>query len=342
MILLEETPSRDPYWVSIHAALDLLDRRDRPFSLRDYELEDFKWTLGYVPFQDLYPGECAFCHGGTGHISYVWHEYLVSKGHVLTSRELSRFEGMKEDLDPEDNRRSGRPCIILDRQGLNYTVCFFATFNSIDITGYDSGLTSMLIPWGEGQEGGLRSYPRYKSSWVVAVPVVRERWILRPILSFGPAWGEAMRVRLSCGELERMRSWVRDKESKFATNHEAIRRAVQANASDPLHPASHKVREKVSIMQVTLPPVRHPLKTNRFFSRPPGRPVWILPSPACNNTAWVVEHAEQEIANASRYLSSVVRPPLPFRLPRPFYAPSLRATAAFVRRRIYQQIFTWR
>ncbi|KAJ7755042.1 hypothetical protein DFH07DRAFT_959608 [Mycena maculata] len=340
-------PSRDPYWVSIHASLDLLDRRDRPFKFQDGELE---WTLGSttmpsdVSFMDFYPGDHLFCTGGTTRIPYVFHEYLESKGHVLTARELYQFENMKRTL--EARRGSIRPCVVLERHGPHsYSVCFSASFNSFDISEDEPGLGSMLIRYGNDQEGGLRSHPELNGPWVLALPVVREHSILRPKVRYGPGYGVAMRQRLSYGELERMRSLVRAKEAKFATNHETIRRTEVAKLLDPSHRASHIVRpsHRVKIPQSKPPDKELSLQMivkryRKTVGVKPRGSVWVLPSAACNNTAWVVKHAEQEIANASRYLSSVIRPPPPFRLPRPFYAPSLRATAAFVRRRIYQLI----
>ncbi|KAJ7778726.1 hypothetical protein DFH07DRAFT_538801 [Mycena maculata] len=346
MTLLDKTPSRDPYWISIHTALDLLDGRDRPFHRPDYELDRFKWNRGYHdgPFKELHPGDHALCCGGTSLVHYLYHEYLVSKGHVLTAEELYRLKDLKRYL--HHNRDAQRPCIVLDRHGDSYTVCFLTSFNSVDISEDESGVASVLIPCGDAQEGGLRSYPDFQSRWLVPLPVVRERSILRPIMRYGPGWGKAMRQRLSYGELERMRSWVRAKEADFATNHETIRRAEVANWLDSSHRTRHVVRRlrKVKIMQnlhrEEALDYFHLFRKSTYHETPRDPP-WSVPSPVCNNTAWIVRHTEQEIANASRYLSNVVRPPPPFRLPRPFYAPSLRASTAFVRRRILRLPFTW-
>ncbi|KAJ7494434.1 hypothetical protein B0H11DRAFT_1802755 [Mycena galericulata] len=303
---------RDPYWETIHAAFSdsvKASRRSVRYMNRPYEVD---------------PGDFAFCYSGT-RLRYVFYEFLKEHGVTLNPTERKLMYGIRRTMEHEQD--PSRPCLVLGRHGPDsYVVCFLATLNFRDE--YSSFIDHLSIPFGDNIEGTLRTYPQNLSRLLIAMPAVRS--------NLTPIWRASLRLQLDYGELERARMLVRKKVAEIKANLEAIRNQELALIGDPLHPMNHSVppEERVKLVQPRI--AWHiPSTTLRLYSETPWTQPNLTPHPTPNNIQWLVEHSGEDIVNASRYLSGVVRPPPPpFRLPRPFYSPLLRTATAFARRRI--------
>ncbi|KAJ6581566.1 hypothetical protein B0H19DRAFT_512446 [Mycena capillaripes] len=302
----------DPHWDTIHAGLDLA--------------EAVNSTADRSRGLDI--GDFAFCHENT-RLRHVFYEFLLSKGFDLTKREARVYEDLQLRGQAEEY---SRPCVIVERVSPDvFEVCFLTSLNSDDEAArWSSVITRLSIPCGNNQEGGIRAYPPLVSRMLLALPV--QRSYLTPITR------EGLRQQLSYGELERLREWSHKKTAELIDDQKNIRIQEVANLLNKAHPANKRIKpsHKTTIEQL---PFRKRDKETQF-----GDSAWasvykrrfITPHPTRNNIRWILEHAGEHFTNASRFLSLDHRPaPPPFRLPRPFYSPLLRASAAFVRHRIF-------
>jgi len=297
---------RDPYWETVHTALGAWASSKTPvFPLRPTEVD---------------PGDVAYCFEGT-RFRYILYEYLESRGFVLTGEEQKIFEKIKQDT-----RKHCRPCVVLGRHGPgSYVVCFLASLNSDSTPGSAEDLS---IPC-DDQEVQLRTYPPSNLRLLLALPVVRS--------NLWPVWGARRRQQLAYGEFERALTLVRAKVVEIKANIEEIRSKDLALSLNLEHPANRPWTPKVKVVQPKLVPTREPTLSDHdwLYRKRPFTYSYMSPHHERQNIEWIVRHGGQLVADASRYLSSVVRSPPPFHLPPPFYAPLLRASTAFIRRRIY-------
>ncbi|KAJ7084804.1 hypothetical protein B0H15DRAFT_381740 [Mycena belliarum] len=293
----------DPYWAAIHAASepDAFPAEDRT---------------------DLQPGDLAVFREGSS-LRHAFYDFLVLHGYPLVPAEEKSFYYIKSIPS-----KTWRPCIILQHSGPgSYIICpmLTASFRELDLT---SVTHRMSIPIGNNQLDGLRMYPPTVSRFMLALPVKRSEPYIKP-------WGySTFRSTLGYGELERARHLVQEKLEYFRSDHAALRRAQLHLLRDRDHMANKSRRKKPRFRQAPifrLDPVRNTGKGDL--------PEFKYVEPHLNpcNLRWLMKHGKKDLAEASTYLSSVVDPPPRlFRLPPPVYFRSLRASAAFVRGRIFR------
>jgi len=99
---------------------------------------------------------------------------------------------------------------------------------------------------------------------------------------------------------------------------------------DPEHPANLPYTTRVKVEHPELQPERQKRYRGIAYGFTPWTTPCEIPYLGLQNFEWILKR--QTIGDASRYLSDVVRPRPPFRLPRPFYSQLLRATASIPRR----------
>ncbi|KAJ7447072.1 hypothetical protein B0H11DRAFT_1878894 [Mycena galericulata] len=302
---------KDPYWDAIHAALNVDDFSKSP--------------QAQYGQREVHPGDLAFCFHKT-RLRYVFYEFLLSQGFILDATEKRILDEMEWWMAEQKERV--RPCIVLDRHGPDsYVVCFLTSVNSASVDS-DPRLSMLSIPCGNNQKGGLRTDPPLASRMMFPLPVVRS--LLLPTRYI-------RRTQLSYGELERARALVRAKVEVIMTNQEKLRRETLAVYLDKKHRANWAIRNqaKVPIVQPKIK-WRRPPNVAKTYTDTPWNCSFINPHPQRQNIEWIVKHGGEYIVEASRYLSNVVSPPPPpFRVPRPFYSRLLRASTAFIRRRIF-------
>ncbi|KAJ7164792.1 hypothetical protein C8R43DRAFT_988530 [Mycena crocata] len=295
-------------WDTVHAALDAAASSHSPYNL-DREMD---------------PGDFALCKDRTW-LSETVYEYLQPR-FKLTKTEQQLYEHLKQS----DVERKERPCVVLGRRGPGeYIVCFLASFNfsPLDDELQDAPISEfMAIPCGDNHEGGLRWFPPWKSRSLIALPVIRTN--LLPVYQRN----RTVRQQLAYGELERALQLVRAKQAEFKANHQTLRHKelVFRSSSKTYGTFKHDYHHPN-------PPaiVRGRISRLLHHQNPLSRFSYLTPPRTRENIRWVLEHASQDIVEASRYLSSVDNLPGPqFHLPPPFYSSPLRASAAFIRRRI--------
>ncbi|KAJ7123087.1 hypothetical protein C8R44DRAFT_160722 [Mycena epipterygia] len=247
--------------------------------------------------------------------------------------ERYHFQEIQKLMDREEH---SRPCVVLAHHGPgSYVVCFLTTVQGQDLS--DKAKLSPLvnhlsIPVEQAHKHGLRAEPSLMPpSLLIALPVVRSN--LRVSIRLGTRQRLEIRQRLAYGELERARTLVRAKVAEFKNNHEIIRKKELATIWDRSH-ASNQGLTGSAPTSTTRPKIPRE-ETPKFHPEPLQKFTFLTPPAMGHNVSWIVKHARTDIASASRYLSSLPHPPAsPFRLPSPFYSPLLRASLAFVRRRI--------
>ncbi|KAJ7221544.1 hypothetical protein GGX14DRAFT_430093 [Mycena pura] len=311
---------RDPYWEALHAALDAA-------ALSNSAL------LNQRSPKHMNIGDFGICFENPK-LRPIVYEFLVSRGYALTKKEKTYLESLTAS-----SKAHARPCVVVGRHGPgSYVVCFLASANSRDTAELSPMIHQLSIPFGDNQKEGLRAEPPFVSRLLFALPVVRSA-IIATVRQGQPP----IRQQLAYGELERARLLIRAKIAEFKANHETLRRQELALTRDKSHPGDRPLLQKVDIHQprIAQKPGHGKLSRQRFrnktgeFWEVVHDPMFIPPHSAHNNISWILKHANDYFADASRYLSSVVDPPPPpFRLPRPFYSSVLRASTSFIRRRI--------
>ncbi|KAJ7491092.1 hypothetical protein FB451DRAFT_1222012 [Mycena latifolia] len=301
---------RDPYWEAIHVALE----PDAFVSLKG-------------EYQSPEPGDLVFTSGSTSSIRSAYFEYLEAEGYTLSTFEQERFQKIK-DLQPHFLRP--RPCVVLGRHAPGaYAVCLLATANFED--DISPALRMMSIPFGNNQKDGLLVDPPLVSRLMLAFPVIRT-----DLGRFIPPRGITNHpYKLAYGELERARKLVREKLDYFKVNQEDIRDKELRTMEDSSHASNHfRQITRVPIVQTPWKKLHDPVRNTLNLPLPKFKYI-DFHSERSNNLQWIMEHGRMDIAETSGYLRSVVDPPpRRFRIPRPFYSRSLRASAAFVRHRI--------
>ncbi|KAJ7247660.1 hypothetical protein B0H12DRAFT_1124958 [Mycena haematopus] len=289
-----------------------------------------KWGAGAIG--DVKIGDIAICREGS-RLRYIFYDYLVSNGYVLTKEERKLFDILKLEVQTEPPY--ARPCVVLERHSIgSFKVCFKATLED-DLNA--SVFTSLSIPAGDR---GLLSYPPpthdapIGQRGIIPLPVIRSSSNLVAIRR-----SNFVREQLHYGELERAKTLIQEKAELLAARHKEIRAQELALLNDPTHPAN---RAKEEPSQLSFRPAIFVTLKKKIYRKVGFMPMYnsrFIPSRVIhnNNIQWVLQHAQEDITAASRYLSSVEHPPpSPFHLPRPFYSTMLRASTAFVRRRIFQ------
>ncbi|KAJ7642681.1 hypothetical protein DFH06DRAFT_604640 [Mycena polygramma] len=307
-----------PYWDLLHHALDAAAWKNSARNI--------------VRGNELDVGDFAFCFQNT-RLRHIFYDFLVSSNSKLTRKEEAIHRALRERGYTEEY---ARPCFIVGRRGSGlFVVCFLVSLNAnVDAADWASVVTLLSIPCGNNQEEGLRSEPPLLSRMLFALPVARSGLV--PILRHG-----RHRQQLAYGELERARTLIRQKVALLKTNEQAIRKRELSILDDRSHPANIPILpgRKTLIPQPSRVP-RDKLKENvkqYWFHEMPMPPVhrFLTPPAMSSNIRGVLKAKDEIFADASRYLSSLDRDPVPaFRLPPPVYSPLLRASAAFIRRRI--------
>ncbi|KAJ7700862.1 hypothetical protein B0H17DRAFT_1195703 [Mycena rosella] len=317
---------RDPYWAGIHASLEAY--RNRVDSDRTGPVE---------------PGELATTPLRRP-LRNVFYESIQLHGYQLRDeelREIQRLDNIAADLTDRGRPAMARPCLVLERHGPGlYLVCFLATMQYRDTT-LSPALSEMSIPFGNNQVGGLRMCPEFHSRLMLATPVIRSDLVPWGSEMISPRTGKRLKLQLDYGELERARKLVREKLAHFKANSETIRAAELVTSADPTHDSNKRIGDlnintvKTEIAKIPSPVIIDGIFRQKDFYRPLRVFNYIEPHRERHSLRWFMKPERTEIVDASRYLSSLVDPPSPpFRMPPPFFSRSLRASAAFVRRRI--------
>ncbi|KAF8216505.1 hypothetical protein K438DRAFT_2007364 [Mycena galopus ATCC 62051] len=315
----------DP-WALIDAALEA---GDPPITALDDE-------RGQAIIDDVDIGDLAICYTGS-RLPYIFYSFLASNGYVLTKQER-KFWRILQSQQETVSKQIGRPCLVLERHHSpgSFKVCFLATF----VKDFDSFVFDLSIPFGDQRTQGLITYPTFSKRKshesdvpveprIFALPVVRSH--LFPVRQAGN-----VRVRLHYGELEHARTLIKQKLELFAANHQKNRARELTLLYDPSNPAKKKKKDPLLPLAFELITQRNGNVNKMGFVR--MHDSRFIPSRVThyNDIRWILKHASQDIAATSRYLSSLENPPPPpFYLPRPYYSTLLRASAAFVRRRIF-------
>ncbi|KAJ6518816.1 hypothetical protein C8R45DRAFT_5903 [Mycena sanguinolenta] len=290
-----------------------------------------KWGASGVG--DVNIGDIAICREGS-RLRYVFYEYLLSNGYVLTKEERRIFDILK--LEVETEPVYARPCVVLERHphGL-FKVCYKAT---LDDDSNASVFSSLSIPADDVLHYPLKNSPSRdlaEQRVILPFPVMRSNLV--PVRR--SLW---LREHLNYGELERVKTLIQEKIEIFASGHKEFRRKELALRFDPAHPGN-RAKEKEEprlrpskrafrMVNSHLKRYNHPKYFTPIFKKSRFIPSRVVHR---NNIQWVLQHAKEDIVAASSYLSSVEHPsPSLFHLPRPFYSTLLRASSAFVRRRI--------
>ncbi|KAJ6618868.1 hypothetical protein B0H10DRAFT_2217357 [Mycena sp. CBHHK59/15] len=303
----------DPYWDAVHMALSAATLARSPRK-KDRNSNDFD------------PGDIAMCMEGT-RLRYIFYDYVQSKlGQALGPRVQRVYREIILHAPPLP-----RPCVVLERHGHDsYIVCFLTNVGYSDDERIDPMLQRLSIPCGNYTDQGLRVWPPFNSRLLFAVPVVRSK------LEYHRVVGRGLRWRLDFGELERARMLVREKVAELKANHAEIRAQHLAFQTSEAYgqrpPPARTVTPPPPVVSKSLMHQTR-YRTRQYFS-PLEKHTYLTPHHTSNDVSWILRHWRHDIAEASRYLSSVVhpRPPPIRRLPRPFYSPLLRASPAFVGR----------
>ncbi|KAJ7879948.1 hypothetical protein B0H14DRAFT_3769897, partial [Mycena olivaceomarginata] len=258
---------------------------------------------GAAEIGDVNIGDFAVCHEGSL-LRYIFYDFVTSLGINSLTRNDKYF-----------TNSSSRPLLGHTTMGGHasswsviplgsFKVCFLATLEL-----GDSVFTALSIPRQEFAYFPYRVRPLRRDAGdrrILPMPVVRSHLV--PIRRTG-----YIREQLHYGQLERAKKAIQEKIALFTANHEAIRMKEIALLDDPNHPANmFKTNPRAGLV---------PMYNSRFI---PSRVQHY------NNIQWVLKHAREDIVAASRYLSSVDHPSLPFYLLHPFYSALSRATRALV------------
>ncbi|KAF8077778.1 hypothetical protein FPV67DRAFT_12374 [Lyophyllum atratum] len=289
----------DPYWECIRHECEILSETNS--------------SLRPLPPGVFEPGDFAY-HADSIH--NVFNEYLEKKRYRLHPAEQRTFT------------RVGRYCVVLRRLGADkYVVCYLATFGGArgfrdirDPVGQYFGL-----PLGDTASWPgvppLKTTPPWRSSsggaFIVAIPVVREGLQKSNL---------GARFRLDLSDLHRLITLFKERDQKFDRNVEEIRRKhvnwlLTSNTSQ-LSPDMYDLPRHQSIPEVPIDHKRHPHHAR-----------WLTLPIQQHKLSWVLRHMEHDTLSRSIYLNTLTpkRPKLS-KLPKPFFASSLRASIASIMR----------
>ncbi|KAF7370593.1 hypothetical protein MSAN_00691900 [Mycena sanguinolenta] len=164
---------------------------------------------------DVNIGDIAICREGS-RLRYLFYEYLLSNGYVLTKEERRMFDILK--LEVETEPVYARPCVVLERHphGL-FKVCFKAT---LEDDSNASVFSSLAIPSEDVPHYPLKYSPSREvvgQRVILPFPVMRSNLV--PVRRTG--W---VREHLNYGEFERVKILIQEKIEIFASRHIEFRR----------------------------------------------------------------------------------------------------------------------
>ncbi|KAL0946813.1 hypothetical protein HGRIS_012982 [Hohenbuehelia grisea] len=322
----------DLVWERVNLATEVEDswRRRRDFKTRI--------TPGGVQYD---PGEIAIAEGG---IALAWLSFLERRNFLLTLEEHQQLRKVRQ-------MNAYRHCVVIDRIDENsYHVCFLATFDDIkDGSKIDTPISKFFSfaigdtkPWPPGYEP-IKIGQRWSDSFVFCVPVARSNLLI-------PRFGTANRALLEPGELERITEFMQRRVGLFDKHQSKFRQAQMASRRssfkldlswlDSLDQATPQRRETraYDVKENTRPsflPLDSPMfkRRGRRFARP------LVPNRRNDIGYSLLENIREHIMNSSPYLQTP-KPRFTFarrwHLPRPYYAPTLRAPSATLLKKLFR------
>ncbi|KAF9013945.1 hypothetical protein BDQ17DRAFT_1418889 [Cyathus striatus] len=292
------------------------------------------------PLHGFRPGDIGHARGS---IWITFFEYLEHLGYPLRDEERETIQ-----------RRSfvDRYCVVLGHLYQDvYEVCFLTTFGSQSFDALDPVARNFALPIGTSKESSnlkpIQSVPRWFSSsdsYIFAIPARRR---------VGPALKSNFHARVYLEEVERIKQFI-DKSTallhknhlnmrdyisarrKFSVDTDTKEQTVTDKPSDSVSNIQEQEQEQEqeneseSLSQLYTKPVS-PICLNRSL---------LDVSPETHDISWLLQRSPDDIVNRSAYLNrftveSSRLAPLNV-IPKPYYAPSLRASLATVARLIHR------